>query len=84
MQSQQAHLGVDDTPVFPVWDEFAAAGLDEVRTIVMSSKSTTYQLDPIPTPRLKVLLDILLPLLTMIINICHLMLLTSLVSSSLH
>ena len=52
----------------PVWDEFAAAGLNEVREIVMSSKSTTSQLDPIPTPLLKVRIDILLSLLTMIIN----------------
>ena len=69
LPSQQAQLEeVDDTPVPLVWDEFAAAGLDEVKKIVMSSKSTTCQLDPIPTPLLKVLINILLPLLKMIIN----------------
>ena len=37
--------------------------------IVMDSKTTSCQLDPIPTSFLKILIDILLPLLTQIINL---------------
>ena len=61
-------LEVEKTPVPPVWDEFAEVESEEVRKIVMGTKATTCQLDPIPTPLLKTSIGAILPLLTTIIN----------------
>ena len=41
----------------------------EVRKIIMNSKATTCKLDPIPTSLLKILIDVLLPILTIIVNL---------------
>jgi hypothetical protein len=41
---------------------------EEVRKIVMESKSTTCRLDPIPTSFLKIVINVLVPILTQIIN----------------
>ena len=50
-------------------DTLDPATTDEVRKIIMGSKVTSCGLDPIPTSFLKVLVDVLLPMLTRIINL---------------
>jgi hypothetical protein len=41
----------------------------EVRKIIMESKTTSCKLDPVPTSFLKIIIDVLLPILTYIINL---------------
>ena len=67
---------IDDTlPVVfysatpPMWDEFELTNNEEVRKIMMNSKATTCQLDPLPTSFLKLIIDVILPVLTKIINL---------------
>jgi hypothetical protein len=52
----------------PSLSEFKPATPEEVKKIITNSKATTCSLDPIPTSFLKLLLDVLLPILTNIIN----------------
>ena len=68
--SPQAVLELHPTPPSPpVWDEFTPASPEEMKKIMMNSKSTTCQLDPLPTTFLKVLIDVMLPILTAITNL---------------
>ena len=55
-------------PVPPVWDDFTNVTPEDVKKIVMNTKATTCQLDPVPTSFLKVLIDVLLPIWTTIAN----------------
>ena len=50
------------------FDEFEHTTESEVRKVIMASKSTTCQLDPLPTPLLKEIIDTLLPVIVTIIN----------------
>ena len=49
-------------------DKLAPAIPTEVKKMVMNSETTSCRLDPIPTSFFKILIDILLPILTHIIN----------------
>ena len=49
-------------------DIFGEAGKEEVRKIIVESANKQCPLDPIPTWLLKILLDILLPIIMLIIN----------------
>ncbi len=51
-----------------ILEEFTPATTDEVRKIILKSKSTTCQLDVMPTWLLKECLDTLLPVITNIVN----------------
>ena len=51
------------------FDSFVPLSEQEVRKLIMDSKSTTCDLDPIPTWLLKKCVDILLPVLTKMINL---------------
>ncbi len=51
-----------------VLSSFKPLSEQEVRKLIFQSKSTSCSLDPIPTPLLKECVDILLPLLTKMIN----------------
>ena len=48
--------------------EFAAVNSDEIKKIILNSKSTTCELDPIPTTFLKSCIETLLPVITRIVN----------------
>ena len=52
----------------PVFDEFEPVTEAEISKTIRSSKCTSCQLDPIPTSLLKIILDVLLPVLTSIVN----------------
>jgi len=59
---------VDEIPSPPPLDQLKPTCPEEVKKIVMDSKTTSCGLDPIPTSFLKVMLNVLLPVLTQIIN----------------
>jgi exonuclease III len=56
-------------PKAPVLHNFDPTSEEEIRKIVMSSKTTQCSLDPIPTRLLKNCIDVLLPILTRCVNI---------------
>ena len=49
--------------------EFASVSGADIRKLVMSCKTTTCDLDPFPTNMVKIKVDILVPLLTKIVNL---------------
>ena len=53
----------------PPLDSLRPTTPEEVRKIIMDAKATTCALDPIPTWFLKVIMNVLLPILTRIINL---------------
>jgi hypothetical protein len=55
-------------PSPPLLDQLEPTSPEEVKKIVMSSKTTSCRLDPMPTSFLKLMLNVLLPLLTQIVN----------------
>ena len=59
-----------DNDVFQgmTFDCFTEVTTDTVREVILASKSTTCELDPIPTTKFKENLDIFLPVITNIIN----------------
>ena len=59
----------DNSTIPPSLDHLEPTTCEEVKKIVMSSKVSSCRLDPIPTQFLKILLDVLLPILTNIINL---------------
>ena len=50
-------------------DNFTSLSEEDVRKIIMRSKTTSCELDPLPTFILKQCLDELLPILTLIVNL---------------
>lgn len=58
-----------EPPPMTVWNEFTPATSEEVRKIVMNSKATTCQLDPAPSSLIKSMIDVILPVLTVITNL---------------
>ena len=48
----------------PKFDSFETATTEEFKKIVLESKATTCNLDPMPTKLLKSLIDVFLPILT--------------------
>jgi exonuclease III len=73
---QRLDSATSATAILPVQKEETAPPLislapttpEEVKKIVMDSKTTSCSLDPIPTSFLKVLLHVILPILTQIVN----------------
>jgi len=53
----------------PVLDTFSPASDEEIKKIIMSTKTTQCSLDPIPTKLLKDCIDVLLPIMTRIVNL---------------
>ena len=62
------HSAPITSPIPPVFDELSPADDDEIRKIIVNTKTTTCQLDPLPTSFLKIIIDVLLPVITNIIN----------------
>ena len=67
---------LDDYPTYqpsnlnvPKFNSFKEISQDQVRKIIISTKSKSCELDPIPTTLLKNILPIVLPAITKIINL---------------
>ena len=75
---EDIHKEIDSQEApFPNLSSFAVLTEDDVRKLVMGSKTTSCELDPIPTDLIKENIEILLPVLTKMITIslqCHLLL----------
>jgi hypothetical protein len=67
--NEHVSLNSSDAASPPMLDVLAPATTEEVRKIVNESKVTSCKLDPVPTSFLKVLIDVLLPILTNIVNL---------------
>lgn len=59
----------NEEPAPPPLDTLTPCTTDEIQKLVMTTKATTCKLDPIPTSFLKIIIDVLLPILTHIINL---------------
>jgi hypothetical protein len=70
LSSSQSNMTAEHTPsASPELSDFKLATEDEVRKLIMSTKSTTCDQDPIPTTLLKSCIDSLVPAITKIVNL---------------
>ena len=67
--SHPVNITSPDCSPIPVLDSFDPTTEQELRKIIMSTKSTQCSLDPVPTKLLKDCIDVLLPILTKIVNL---------------
>jgi hypothetical protein len=70
LSSSQSNMAAEHTPSASAeLSDFKLATEDEVRKLIMSTKSTTCDQDPIPTTLLKSCIDSLVPAITKIVNL---------------
>ena len=69
LQSSRMNNEATNSKTLPGFSEFLPASQDEVKKLILSTKSKSCSMDPIPTSLLKECLSSLLPVITTIVNL---------------